>query len=151
MGCENILVAVDIADEAEQLLSAAQELVADEKSTLSVITVMRPITDFYVKINLFLAIDSGKNIETDAMKHASTWLSGLAAQFGIDSQNINVVLGDPRAEIQRIAENTQSDLIVIGSHERHGVGRVLGSTAQSLLNRVHCDVLVVKLLRSDAG
>lgn len=48
-------------------------------------------------------------------------------------------------EILRLAQEVESDLIVMGTHGRTGVGRLLmGNTAESVLPRADCPVLVVK-------
>lgn len=53
--------------------------------------------------------------------------------------------GDAAAEIVRVAKEKDVDLIVIASHGRTGLGRILfGSTAESVVRHAHCPVLVVK-------
>jgi len=53
--------------------------------------------------------------------------------------------GDPAAEIVRVAEERDVDLIVISSHGRTGLGRIIfGSTAEAVVRRARCPVLVVK-------
>lgn len=44
-----------------------------------------------------------------------------------------------------MAEEQKADLIVIGSHGRHGLGRLLGSTANGVLQGAPCDVLAVRI------
>jgi len=48
-------------------------------------------------------------------------------------------------EITRYADDKQADLIVIGSHGRHGLQRLLGSTATPVLHNAKCDVLAVRI------
>ena len=53
--------------------------------------------------------------------------------------------GEAAAEIVRVARERGADLIVISSHGRTGLGRILfGSTAESVVRHAHCPVLVVK-------
>ena len=53
--------------------------------------------------------------------------------------------GEPAAEIVRVAEERGAGLIVISSHGRTGIGRILfGSTAESVVRHARCPVLVVK-------
>ena len=53
--------------------------------------------------------------------------------------------GDAAAEIVRVAEEREVDLIVISSHGRTGLGRILfGSTAEAVVRHARCPVLVVK-------
>ena len=56
-----------------------------------------------------------------------------------------VVRGEPAAEIVRAARERGAGLIIISSHGRTGLGRILfGSTAESVVRHAHCPVLVVK-------
>jgi universal stress protein A len=59
------------------------------------------------------------------------------------------VVGSPKTEILGLAEEKSTDLIVVGSHGRHGLGVLLGSTATSLLNHARCDILAVRLTDAD--
>ena len=54
--------------------------------------------------------------------------------------------GDPASEIVRYAEESGADVIVIGTHGRTGVDRlVMGSVAERVVRNSHCSVLAVKL------
>jgi len=56
-----------------------------------------------------------------------------------------IVHGDPAAEIVRVAAERKVDLIVISSHGRTGLGRMIfGSTAEAIVRHASCPVLVVK-------
>jgi len=53
--------------------------------------------------------------------------------------------GDAAAEIVRVADEQKVDLIVISSHGRTGLGRIIfGSTAEAVVRHARCPVLVVK-------
>jgi nucleotide-binding universal stress UspA family protein len=53
--------------------------------------------------------------------------------------------GDPAAEIVRFATDVGIDLIVLGTHGRTGVERLLmGSVAEKVMRDAPCSVLVVK-------
>ena len=55
------------------------------------------------------------------------------------------VHGEAASEIVRVAKDRNVDLIVIASHGRTGLGRILfGSTAEAVVRHAHCPVLVVK-------
>ena len=71
---------------------------------------------------------------------------------GLEVEDV-IARGDPAAEIVRAAEERGAGLIVISSHGRTGLGRILfGSTAESVVRRARCPVLVVKPPRgSDEG
>ena len=56
-----------------------------------------------------------------------------------------VLLGSPKYEICNYARENHSDLLILGSHGRHGIKLLLGSTANGVLHDMPCDVLAVKL------
>jgi nucleotide-binding universal stress UspA family protein len=63
---------------------------------------------------------------------------------GLDVEEI-IVHGDAAAEITRVAAEREADLIVISSHGRTGLGRIIfGSTAEAVVRHATCPVLVVK-------
>jgi nucleotide-binding universal stress UspA family protein len=63
---------------------------------------------------------------------------------GIDVEEM-IVHGEASSEIVRVAKERKVDLIVIASHGRTGLGRILfGSTAEAVVRHATCPVLVVK-------
>lgn len=61
------------------------------------------------------------------------------------SVKVHVRVGDVAEEIHQVAVDEGADLIVVGTHNRRGLARiVLGNTAQELLQRAHCPVMVVR-------
>jgi nucleotide-binding universal stress UspA family protein len=60
--------------------------------------------------------------------------------------------GDPATEIVRYGRDMGADLIVMGTHGRTGLDRLLmGSVAEKVLRDAACSVLVVKLPRGMPG
>jgi nucleotide-binding universal stress UspA family protein len=56
-----------------------------------------------------------------------------------------LVEGDPVTEILRVAREVNCDLLVLGTHGRKGLGRLLmGSVAEQVLRRAPCPVVTVK-------
>ena len=76
-------------------------------------------------------------------------LARAAECEGLDVEEL-IVHGEPAAEIVRVARERGADLIVISSHGRTGLGRILfGSTAESVVRYAPCPVLVVKPSQGD--
>lgn len=72
------------------------------------------------------------------------------ARLGLQAQPV-VRLGDPRKEILAEAERHADPIIVLASHGRGGLGRVLlGSVATRVLQLSTCPVLVVRARETDA-
>ena len=62
--------------------------------------------------------------------------------------NIFIFLGGyfPTIYYEEIFSRTSAvDLIVVGSHGRHGLALLLGSTADAVLHHAKCDVMAVRL------
>lgn len=142
MGYKNIVVAIDVAAEAEDMMAAACAQATDADAVVSAITVVKPITQTYGGLDW---APSTSGFEEAAVKQATEHISKLAEKFGVDANNVQVVMGRPSAEIKRCAEQRNCDLIVIGTHGQHGLGLLLGSTANAVLHGVTCDVLAVRV------
>src|SRR6266852_6941442 len=87
--------------------------------------------------------DISDQLEDSAEKE----LPRLAASDEVADLNIEEVIvhGDAAAEIGRVANEREVDLIVISSHGRAGLGRIIfGSTAEAVVRHASCPVLVVK-------
>ena len=69
----------------------------------------------------------------------------LTAPYGIDADRVNVQLGVASDVIPRFAEESATDVVVMGAISRSGLERIfIGSTAERVLETLPCDVLVVK-------
>ena len=145
MTYKNILVAVDNTDEAEEVVKAARKLAEEKDSTISIATVIRPMADFYVNLFSILEDSAGIGIDSHAVNQATEWLSDLAKRYGIDDSAVHVIVGTPAIEIRQLAKKIDADLIVLGTHGRHGPGLMLGSTANAVLHGAPCNVLAVKV------
>jgi nucleotide-binding universal stress UspA family protein len=76
------------------------------------------------------------------------WLHRLAAQGPTARVEHHLVEGDAAAEIIHLAGETKCDLIVMGTHGRTGLGRLLmGSVAEQVIRKAPCPVLTVKSAR----
>ena len=61
----------------------------------------------------------------------------------------NVILDNPRHALPRAASEWRADLVLLGSHGRGAVGRLLlGSTAQAVLRHAECSVEIVRSTRA---
>lgn len=145
MAYQHVLVAVDLSDESDQVMVRAKEVAENHNAKLSVITVIKPLSQVYGGLSMAPLAGASVSFEAQAMEQAKTRLEQLAARFGIASTDAHVPLGSPANEIQATAESLDSDLIVIGTHGRKGLDRLLGSTANAVLHGVRRDVLAVRL------
>ena len=149
MPYKKVLVAVDLTEEAEEVLTAAQNVARDNEATLSACSIIRPLARTYGGLDMANVV-SGMPFEEEMRTQANGKLIKLGEEFGINSSDVYVRMGSPAAEIRALAEELEADLIVIGTHGRQGLGLLLGSTANAVLHGVGCDVLVVKIHPDEA-
>jgi universal stress protein A len=140
---KNILVAVDTSDESGLIITAAKDLMAQEGASISIVTVIVPLAGFYIDMYSMLGDLSG--IESQAVEQARASLSDLASRHEIQPASSEVIMGKPATEIHKFAESMGADLIVLGTHGQHGLGLMLGSTANAVLHGASCDVLSVRV------
>jgi universal stress protein A len=145
MSYKQILVGIDLTEEADEVLAAARSVADEQNAKLTSLTVVKPLVHVYGSLDMALVTIGSLDFEKEAVKQALAQLSEMSAKYGIKADNTKVCLGSPAIEIRTLAEELEADLIVIGTHGRHGLGLLLGSTANAVLHGVHCDVLAVKI------
>jgi len=69
----------------------------------------------------------------------------LRSKQDIPAENVVVVSGDAAVQLPRLAKKQAASLVVMGAVSRRGLSRVfIGNTAERVLDKLGCDVLVVK-------
>lgn len=83
----------------------------------------------------------------ETIQQAYDELNRVAKQLGAETAQRKVaVAGSTREAIHEAAQDMDADLIVVGSHGRHGLSLfMVGDTAKSMLKDAPCDVLAVRL------
>lgn len=145
---QRILIAVDASDDAEQVLEKATSLDLKGGERFYVATVIPPIMDGVSGMGgaSFAAAWPLKDMEATLTREITDSVRERVARFGIPPDRVAVLYGRPSAEIHAQAEKVGADLIVVGSHGRGGLSRVmLGSTANGVLHGAKCDVLTVRI------
>ncbi len=143
------LVAIDLTDEADEVLAAGRRLADKLDAKLTAVTVVRPLNMMYADVGMAPIGSYAVDLEREALQQAHERIEKLGAQYRIAAEDCKVLLGSPATEIRKAAEESGAEMIVIGTHGRHGLGLILGSTANSVLHGVPCDVLVVRVHPKD--
>jgi len=141
---QHILLAVDYSEHEDRVARRAKDLAKKYQAKLSIIHVLDniPMPDTGYGTAISLTEDSGYEL----LEAEKARLMQIGDQLNIASANRWMIWGAPKQEIVRLAERESIDLIVVGSHGRHGLSLLLGSTANSVLNYAGCDVMTVRLL-----
>ena len=87
-------------------------------------------------------------IEDELLDRAKQRLIALGTQIGVPEASCRVEAGNVKTEIVRIARELRTDLIVLGSRERHGLSILVNFTEDTVLHAAPCDVLAVRVGRT---
>ena len=68
----------------------------------------------------------------------------LADRYGVPAERRHFVMGSAINTIADFALQTQTDVLVMGTVQRHGLGKLLGSTSEYVLYQAPCNILAVK-------
>jgi universal stress protein A len=139
----HILLAVDYSVQGDYVALKAKGLARTYQAKLSIVHVLDniPMPDTSYGTVIPLDQDSGY----DLLEQEKAKLMDLGNRLHVEPANRWLVWGVPKNEIVEIAKRQQADLIVIGSHGRHGLAMLLGSTANGVLHHAKCDVMAVRL------
>lgn len=146
MSYQHILIAVDLTEECNNVIQRAQAVASSTQARLSIVHIIEPMAmAFGGDVPMDLSI-----IQQQQFEQAQTAMANLSARYpAITEAQRHLTFGQPRHEIHRLAKEQGCDLIVVGSHGRHGLALLLGSTANDVLHGAPCDVLSVRLKASD--
>lgn len=146
MQIRTILLPTDFSECGNSALVSATSLARKFNASIICLHVIEPIvpTVGYSGMTEPLPIaDITEQLEDSAERELPK-LAECDECSGLEIEEV-IVHGDAAAEIVRVAKERSVDLIVIASHGRTGLGRILfGSTAEAVVRHATCPVLVVK-------
>lgn len=146
MPYQHILVAIDLTEECDPVIKRARLLAQASGATLSFVHIVEP-----------MAMAFGGDVPMDLSQLQQQQFDQAQAKLDLIKAKYPEVLvgkshltyGQPRQEIHKLAKEHSCDLIVVGSHGRHGLALLLGSTANDVLHGAPCDVLAVRLNKQE--
>lgn len=136
---KHILFATDLTEDTEYLIQKVNLFREKTGAALSIIHVVEPLPGYSYA---YLGIE---DIEGQLLAEARTSLTKLADKLQVGKNDQFVEVGPTKTKILKIADEIKADLIICGSHGRHGLSLLLGSTANAILHGAKCDVLTVRL------
>ena len=142
-----ILHATDFSSASRPALAKAIALAGQNRAQLQIVHVLAPLVlpaggDF-----AYIPASTYESIEQQARQHAQKQLAGLVARARKAGVRATAALveGSPHEQVPRAARRARADLLVIGTHGRTGVSKLLlGSVAERLVRVSPCPVLTVR-------
>ncbi|MDY7219045.1 universal stress protein [Denitrificimonas sp. JX-1] len=142
MAYSHLLIAIDLTEDCHLVLEKAHKLRTALSCKATLVHVVEPLTMAFggdVPMDLSL-------LQEQQTEQAQEKLNILAEQHELlKENNCHLRYGQPRQEIHLLAKEQNCDLIIVGSHGRHGLALLLGSTTNDLLSGAPCDVLAIDL------
>ncbi|MEW6675109.1 MAG: universal stress protein [Nitrospirota bacterium] len=138
---KKILIAHDGSKSSDRALKKAVEIATKFGSTMTVISV---IPELY--LTELMDVDRTRIFEalTEETKDAMQKIKTSLKDKSIKIKTV-IKQGNPAEEILSTAQRMKVDLIVTGSHGRHGAKKfLLGSVSSKIVDYSTCPVLVVK-------
>ena len=139
----HILMAIDFTKSGEQILAKALDIAERNNAKLSILHVVEytlPLDYANDPMIINWAIDDNETLE-----QAKKSLKKFSKQHNLKNVDLSVEFGRPKQVISQFVKDQQCDLVIIGSHGRHGISLLLGSTASAILHAMPCDILTLKI------
>ena len=139
---KTIVVAVDLHENCDQAATEkAVALAKEHQAKLIFVHAVEHINAYGVAAAYTTII----NVEEILLEQARKGLDDLTKKYKVADAEKIIEIGSPKMIIIDLAKKKKADLIVLGSHGRHGFGLLLGSTANAVLHNAPCDVLAVRV------
>lgn len=136
MQAKKIVFPTDFSHASDAALSYTASLARDMKATLLITHVEEPLPAYVGES--YYGIPSPPNPEVRRM------LEAVKPPAGVNYEH-RLLSGDPAEEIVRLAAEEHADMIVMSTHGRTGISRLLmGSVAELVVRRAACPVLTFK-------
>ncbi len=144
MEIKKILFPTDFSEGALNALPYAVDLAKNYGAKLHMLHVVYDIATASGLYVPHISVDEMyKELDASAQKELEKF--GADKRMDLKDVEYTVIRGIPYEEILKFAEEKNIDLIVIGTHGRKGIDRVLfGSTAERVVRNASCPVLTIR-------
>lgn len=138
MKAKRIIFPTDFSHCGDAALKMATSLARDNGATLLIVHVEEPPVAYGGGEMYYGVPDPGSDDLQQMLKEVVPTDPQVACEH-------RLLTGDPAVAIARLAEEEHADLIVMGTHGRTGLTRLLmGSVAEAVVRRAPCPVLTYK-------
>jgi nucleotide-binding universal stress UspA family protein len=140
-----ILLAIDGSAPSKDAIDEVAHRPWPSPSTLRILSVIQPYTP--PATEMVLASATLEEIRQHQAQDAEQLTRHAGERIVAPGLSVETAVreGDPRTAIVDAADEWEADLIVVGSHGRTGLERlVMGSVAQAVVAHAHCSVEVVR-------
>jgi len=135
---KTILFATDFSPASHVAFDVAAALARDYRARVIALHVIEPVRMGFSEFASYVGPDEDTG-------QAMEMLRALKAPSPMVTLEYRLLEGDPATVIAETAEEAGADLVVMGTHGRTGLSRlVMGSVAEEVLRRAPCPVLTIR-------
>ncbi|MCD8525313.1 MAG: universal stress protein [Gammaproteobacteria bacterium] len=136
---QHLLIATDLSDENQIVIEQGLAIANAFGSAVSLLHVVEPLPGYgYAYVGI-------ADIEVELREEALKKIHRLAEKYSIPQDRCHVTVGPIKVELKDVIKNNSIDCLVLGSHGRHGLSELLGSTAHAAVHSAPCDVMTVRI------
>ena len=136
---QKVVVPIDFSDESRSALDTALEIVDQQAAKIYVIHVLAELSPAEP------GVIWGEISNENRTQHVRESISETFSAPKYQGLNVEVCFGNAGFRISEYAQEIDADLVVIPSHGRTGIERMLiGSVAERVVQHSHCPVLVLR-------
>jgi universal stress protein E len=129
-----------------EIVNAARAVAAVVRGSVHAAHIYRPLVTYISGVPI------GASVRAAIPAQEITYKVGVRRRFyealrryGIAKNKSRLICGDPAIELPALARSMRAGLVVMGAISRSRLKRIfIGSTAEHVLDSLHCDLLVVK-------
>lgn len=137
-----ILLAVELDTSCDDYpVKKARQLCEDFGSELYLVHAIENLSSY----GAAYGVVAGADIEEMLLTNAKEAMTKLGTKIDVSQAKQIIKVGSAKNIILEEADEQGIDLIIVGSHGRHGIRLLLGSTANAVLHGAKCDVLAVRI------
>lgn len=139
---KHIVLAVELDTDCDNLPARkAANLAKEFGAKLTLVHAVEHMTSY----GAAYGIAAGADIEEMLLENAQKAMTKLGQKLDVPTNQQIIKIGPAKLVVLEEVERLKADLIIVGSHGRHGVRLLLGSTANAILHGTKCDVLAVRI------
>ena len=137
---KKILVPIDMAhaERSAAMITQAKEILHPEDGEITLLHVIQEIPPY-------VTVELPDDMDEKAITESEIYLNSLIKEYDLrDNTKVEVKQGNPFHEILSVAEEKETNLIVIASHQPGLSDYLLGSVAGKVVRHSHCSVMVLR-------
>ncbi len=133
---KHMLFATDLGEFSAEIGRKASALAKSLGAEITLMHAIEPIPAY--------GYPTYSDLESPFIDRAKQEMAKLGENLGIPINKQRISLGSVKVKVGETAKELNIDLIIVGSHSKHGLERLLGSNANAIIHAAPCDVLALR-------